>query len=465
MFISDTLHPCARLEKKLRSLYSLKRDRTVDLSFRPVFLDLVKAMVKLERLPPVIHVAGTNGKGSIIATLRSALESAGYKVHAYTSPHLCAFNERIYLAGKYISDEELEILIDKALSLNNGQDATFFEITTAIAFAAFENTPADILLLETGMGGRLDCTNIIEQPLVTIISAIGYDHVEHLGDTLRKIAYEKAGIMKQGVPCIISAQSEEARREGVMEVFETVGREKKSALFRAGAEWFSDIETGHLHFVFRSPDKNVDTILPAPALKGFHQAANCGAALGALEVIADKFPVSEKALREGLQSIQWPARLQDVTRFFDDIIPPGWEIWLDGGHNESAAAVLSTQVKQWEKEDGKNLHLVLGMMDHKDPDSFLYPLRPLISSLTCVDIAGEPKSFSAASMAQQITPGKWPVFQNADIAQAIKDITARKTPEGGRILIAGSLYLAGHVLKTYGQKPDNGSLEARSHAA
>jgi len=209
MYQSDVQHPSEQLAQKLFKLYTLNRDKKIDLSFRPPYLDLLEKFGNPHlELPPVIHVTGTNGKGSIIAVMRSILETAGYNVHTYTSPHLIRFNERIVLSGKPIEDEPLEALIDEALELNGDGDLTFFEITTAIAFAAFARNPADICLLEVGMGGRLDCTNVIKAPLATIISPIGIDHAEHLGDTIEKIAAEKAGIMKTGAPCVIAPQHE-----------------------------------------------------------------------------------------------------------------------------------------------------------------------------------------------------------------------------------------------------------------
>ena len=435
MFVSDLIHRNARLEAKLRQLYALNAAKKIDLSFRAQYLDLLKAFGDPhKKLPPTIHVAGTNGKGSIIATLRSILEAQGYKVHAYTSPHLCAFNERIYLAGKHIDDAALENLIDRALDLNKGKDCTFFEITTAIAFEAFSSTPADILLLETGLGGRLDCTNVIEAPIATIISAIGHDHMEFLGDNLRIIAGEKAGIMKRGVPCVISAQSEQAIGEGVMNVFKTKARETHSTLYRAGSEWVSEAESDRLHFVGKFVEWSVDKMLPLPNLLGEHQIENCGAALEALEVIASRLPVSNAAIEQGLQSIDWPARLQNITQNFRSILPPDWKLWLDGGHNESAGIVLSRHVDQWSRHDGKNTHLIVGMMNHKDPAAFIAALKPMVKSIRFTDIPGEPNALK--------NPQNFPDFKSA-----INDILT-KEPGPARILIAGSLYLAGHVLKS-----------------
>ncbi len=455
MFASDLKHGNPSLQQKLHHLYSLNTGRKIELSFRAPFLELLQAFGNPhKKLPPVIHIAGTNGKGSIVATLRSILEVQGYKVHAYTSPHLCSFNERIYLAGHYISDELLESLIDEAIILNEGKDLTFFEITTSLAFAAFARTPADILLLETGLGGRLDCTNIVEHPIATIISAIGMDHMEFLGDTIDKIAAEKAGIFKQGVPCIVSHQT----GHDVLPVLEQKASSLGAPMFRAGAEWVSDIKNGQMHFVFKPVAKTVERILPLPNLKGGHQIANAGAALAALEVIAARFPVSDEARLRGLQSIQWPGRLQDISGKFLG----NWEIWLDGGHNENAAAVLSAQAKSWQAQDGKDMHLIVGMMAHKDPPTFIAPLHPWLSSLSFVNVADEPKSLKAADLKEACNIRDIPVQAFDDFTNAVQSITHNNKP--GRILIAGSLYLAGHVLKTIGLPPHNDAQDKLTHA-
>ncbi|MCC7305342.1 MAG: bifunctional folylpolyglutamate synthase/dihydrofolate synthase [Alphaproteobacteria bacterium] len=451
MYTSDVKHPDASLEEKLQRLFSLNRGRTIDLSFRRPYLELLRKFGDPHKnLPPVIHVAGTNGKGSIVATLRSILEAAGYKVHAYISPHLCAFNERIYLAGRDIENSALEDLIDEALDLNDGEEITFFEITTAMAFAAFARMPADILLLEVGMGGRLDCTNVIENPLVTIISSIGLDHVEYLGDSFAKIAAEKAGIMKKHVPCIIGAQSPEALRGGVMEVFVNHANVTGAELFTHGAEWSSETGKGRMHFVFKPVHQKVEKLLPPPNLLGLHQAANSGAALAALQIIASKFPVSDAFLEKGLQNIDWPARLQNLTERF--LVPRGWEIWLDGGHNEDAAQALAAQALLWKNQDGKKLHLVMGMLDSRDPRRFIEPLLPYLGSITAVSIPGETKAFLPADLAKAIKITKPRAAD--DYKDALEQIM-HSAEAPGRILVAGSLYLAGHVLKTCGNRAHN----------
>ena len=454
MYQADLHHPDQALEKKLQHLYGLHRTRAIDPGFRPPFLKLLEQLGNPHRaLPPVIHVAGTNGKGSIIAILRAILEKAGYKVHAYTSPHLCAFNERIVLAGQPITNETLSSLIDEAVRLNDAAEITFFEITTAMAFAAFARTPADIVLLETGMGGRLDCTNIIEKPLVTIINAIGYDHMEHLGNTLWTIAGEKAGIMKQGVPCVIGAQSALAQKEGVMKLFREHAQSLKVPLVRAGAEWVTIPSKTQLRFVFKFEDRIVDRQLPLPALQGLHQVDNAGAALAALEVITAQIPTTEAARAEGLLAATWPGRLQNITALLGHLsprVPSGWEVWIDGAHNTDGARVLSTQLDTWQQTDPKPAHIVAGMMAHKDPVPFLQIVSSRGASLSFMDIPHEPKSHSAADLKkladkEGIGPSKTGTRTYPDYESAIKSIT--RTAQSGRIIFTGSLYLIGHILK------------------
>lgn len=454
MFVSDLKHPSLTLEEKLHTLYTLNRDKTIDLSFRPPFLNLLSAFGNPHlNLPPVIHVAGTNGKGSTIAILRSILEAAGYRVHTYTSPHLMKFNERICLAGQNIDDQMLEALIDEAIALNDGAAVTFFEITTAMAFAAFSRTPADICLLETGLGGRLDCTNIIESARATIITTIGRDHSEYLGETIREIAAEKAGIIKDHVPCIIGAQQDNGINSHSVNVFESKALDKNAALFRYGADWLiepfeaAQTQAQHMRFIYRGEDM----ILPRPTLRGAHQIQNAGAALAALKLIEQDFPCSNEAYIEGLSAVRWPARLQKLeSGKLHDMLPCGWSLYLDGGHNESAGQALAQRAADWQNKSAKKLHLVLGMMQHKEPGRFIKPLMPYLKSLSLIDIAGEPASMSAADLKAELKN----VTSDLDIAvqtyaspEAAIGAILDDNRDAGRILITGSLYLAGHILK------------------
>lgn len=436
MHASDAKHPSKSLGEKLAHIYTLGK-KVISRDFRPEYLDLLAAFGNPhKKLPPVIHVAGTNGKGSIIATLRAILEEQGYKVHAYTSPHLIEFNERIVLAGKQIGNDFLESLINEAVKLNGENDITFFELTTALAFAAFARTPADILLLEVGLGGRMDCTNIVEKPLVSVISAIGMDHMEFLGGTIEQIAAEKGGIIKPGVPCVTSMQTSNTAKE----TLEAIAQQKGSPLSCHGAEWFTTDHGETFSFVYNS----VETFLPRPNLCGVHQIRNAGAALAALTVIQDQFPVSSAAIKNGLQKIKWPARLQNLTGEFP--LPQGWELWLDGGHNENAAQALETQAALWASKDTKPLYLVLGMLNRKDPVAFVRILQNHLAGVTCVGIPGEPQSGNPDETAK-ILNANFPnlsIHPAPDFRSALETLTKQ---EGGRILIAGSLYLAGHVLQ------------------
>jgi len=422
MYQSDLKHPDATLEGQLHKLYNLSRDKKIDLSFRPPYLELLEKLGQpQEHLPPVIHVAGTNGKGSTIAILRAVLEAAGYKVHAYTSPHLMRFNERIILGGREIDDAALKGLIDEILILNNDNDTTFFEITTAIAFAAFARTPADICLLEVGLGGRLDCTNIITDPLITIITSIGMDHSEQLGDTLDKIATEKAGIMKKGVPCIIGQQSPKAIEAGVIKIFENT----------AGAL------NAPLHIINSHEGSEYKTL----ALKGSHQRANMAAALKAIECISEDFSLTPEHIQTGLMNVHWPARLQRLdNQHFN--LPPGWELYLDGGHNEDAGRAIANHAQQWNIENPKPLHIILAMLEGKDALAYSAPLSPYTETLSLVGIPGEPRAQTPSDLHKSLPKGH--IFNTYQ--EALSHITQySNTP--GRILIAGSLYLAGHVLK------------------
>jgi dihydrofolate synthase/folylpolyglutamate synthase len=444
MYASDIKHSSDSLHRKLHMLYTLNRNKTIDLSFRPPFLDLLKALGNPHlSLPPVIHVAGTNGKGSTIALLRAVLEAHNYTVHSYTSPHLVHFNERINLAGQDIDDVWLEQLIDEVIFHNTGRDVTFFEITTALAFYAFSRKPADFLLLEVGMGGRLDCTNIIKQSLVSIINTISLDHTEYLGETLPQIAAEKAGIIKPGAPCVIGPQS-----TGITETLTQIAKSIKAPASRYGSEWFIEPYQNQMRFKF----ENETHILPTPSLVGPHQLSNAGVALAAIHTIQKlgHLSINPEHIAKGLQNAHWPARLQKLP-----LTPaPDWEIWLDGGHNEDAARILAAQMAHWAKTDGKPLHLALGMMRHKEPRAFLQPLVPYISSLHILPIPGEPASLTPTEIKSLLGDLNIPIGYAQGLDGLCTDLP-REFPESGRILIAGSLYLAGHILQELANTPHN----------
>ncbi len=395
---------------------------------------LLNALDNPERkLPPVVHLAGTNGKGSTLAFLRAIYEAAGYRVHAYTSPHLVSFNERIMLSGSPIGDEALLMLLERVAKAAEKIPVTFFEATTALAFMAFAQTVADVVLLETGLGGRLDATNVVRQPLATVITPIDYDHMEFLGDTLAKIAGEKAGIMKHGVPCIIGAQYPQAHA-----VFEEVARRLNAPLTLHGRDWNYSADGEHLAVSHTGHKWH----LPPPALLGAHQYHNAALASVVVKSIA-ALPVTDEAISHGIANARWPARLQRLTS------GPLVEAWgmrgavvLDGGHNPSAAHALAA----WLSKNPIPTTLLCGMMKRKDARGFLLPLAPHITRMIALPIA-ENDSYQAEEL--------------AEIARAcgITQVHACLKPEeavkhwddaNGRLLIAGSLFLAGQVLKNHG---------------
>ena len=390
------------------------------------------------RLPPVVHVAGTNGKGSVLAYLRAMFEAAGRRVHVYTSPHLVRFNERIRLAGRLIEEEALTGLLEECETANGGDPITFFEITTAAAFLAFARDPADILLLETGLGGRLDATNVIDRPFATAITPVSYDHMQFLGDTLAAIAGEKAGILKAGVPAAIGPQTQEA-----LAVIEARAASIGAPLHRYGAEWSVEPEGDGLTYRGRAQERR----LPAPALPGRHQIDNAGVALACLEVMGPFYALTGAQVAAGLRNADWPARLQHMTRGpLAAMLPPGSELWLDGGHNQAAGEALAEMAKGWQD---RPLHLVFGMLDTKEPRAFLRPLAPLVRSLIAVPIPGEHASLTTAQAAEHARAVGIPAEEAPGVDAAVAAI-ARGEKGPCRVLICGSLYLAGSVLAENG---------------
>ena len=383
-----------------------------------------------KRLAPVVHVSGTNGKGSTIAFLRSMLEAAGLGVHVHTSPHLVQFNERIRLGGKVITDAALAALLEECEDVNGGEAITFFEITTVAALLAFARHPADIVLLETGLGGRLDATNVIERPLLTVISPVSMDHQQFLGDTIEQIAGEKAGILKPGVGCVTSSQEPAVNR-----VIEARARALGSAIFREGRDW--SIQGQGSGVIFRGGD--ADRRLPRPGLAGAHQVRNAGLAVAAAERLAG-FSIPTTAMAEGLRAVHWPGRLQRLEEGpLAGGAPPGWEVWVDGGHNPAAAGILADQARHW-----RGMHLILGMLNSKDPAAFLEPLAAVTGRLRCVDIPGEQNCIPAGELARIGRSLGLDAKESQGVDAAVADITAGGGPK--RVLIAGSLYLAGAVL-------------------
>ncbi len=385
------------------------------------------------KMPPVVHVSGTNGKGSVIALLRGALEAAGYKVHVYTSPHLVRFNERIRLAGEIIDDERLSEILEVCEDANKGRPITFFEITTVAAFVAFARTPADIVLLETGLGGRFDATNTIRDAALTIIMPVSLDHQQYLGDTLAEIAAEKAGILKPGVTCVVAEQPPEAEQaiaEKAAEVDAPLVIENLDWTLRYGLETIVINSAGVIRELSRS------------GLEGPHQAKNAGVAVAALERLQG-FTLTDQAISEGFQKAEWPARLQRLrSGRLRALLGQEFALWLDGGHNQGAAEALASWLSE---RDSMPLHLVLGMLDTKDPAAFLEPLRPYLYSLQTVDIPGTEAAFGAQELADIAKNSGFEATPSESLEDALREI-AKIEPGPARVLIAGSLYLAGLVL-------------------
>jgi len=385
-------------------------------------------------LPPVIHVAGTNGKGSTVATLRACLEAAGRRVHVYTSPHLVRFHERIRLAGELIDEDALLDVLEECERANGGAPITFFEITTAAAFLAFSRTQADIVLLETGLGGRLDATNVICRPAVTAITPISLDHQSFLGDTVPAIAGEKAGILKPGVPAVIGPQPEDAAA-----VIEARAAAIGASLYRWNREW--TCEPKDVGMRYEGARSGLD--LPLPSLAGMHQIANSGIALACLEQLSG-FDPPLQAFAAGLRHIEWPARMQRLIQGpLPAMLPPHWELWLDGGHNPGAGAVLGATAEHWRD---RPLYLIVGMLNTKDAGGFLAPLASRAHGLHAVTIPGEENPHPAAQIVAAARGLGIPAQESVSVEAALRAIIAGQAGGAARVLICGSLHFAGVVL-------------------
>ncbi|MFP4326778.1 MAG: bifunctional folylpolyglutamate synthase/dihydrofolate synthase [Paracoccaceae bacterium] len=413
---------------RMMALHPKIIDLTLDRVWR-----LLAALDHPERdLPPVIHAAGTNGKGSTLAFLRAGIEGAGQSAHAYTSPHLARFHERIRLAGTLISEDALTALLDECYAANGGETITYFEITTCAALLAFARIPADWTLLETGLGGRLDATNVVERPALTIITPVSRDHEQYLGDTLGKIAGEKAGILKRGVPCIVGPQPEEA-----MEVIEAAAARLGAPLLAHGQHWHAWEERGRL--IYQDERGLLD--LPLPCLPGAHQIENAGAALAALRHMG----FGEDAFEAAMTRAEWPARMQRLRRGPLAEAAPGVELWLDGGHNASAGQALARHIASL---PARPTHLICGMLNTKDIAVYLGPLARVADSLTAVSIPGEAATLPAETTARAARDAGLPATTAESVGAALEGI-ARVAP-AARVLICGSLYLAGSVLRENG---------------
>lgn len=398
--------------------------RLIDLSLGRLQILLGKLGNPERKLPPVIHVAGTNGKGSTCAFIRALAEAQGQKVHVYTSPHLIRFNERIRVAGEIVSDDILAAALEEIESVNAGDPITVFEITTAAALLIFARVPADLCVLEVGLGGRFDATNVIENPAACVVASLSLDHADFLGDTLAKIAFEKIGIAKPGRPVVTGYHPVEA-----LDVLHAQCASAGAPLLRRGQDW--QIETAHRGLIYRDGQGSIE--LPRPSLPGSFQTENAGLAVAALRAAGHAFAPA------GLAQAEWPARLQKLTGRLLSLLPAGCELWLDGAHNPGGGKALAQQAAAWR---GKPLDLVIGMKTSKDAAGFLEPLKPLARRIYAV---AEPEQHMARPVEDIIAASGGIALPGPTVEAALRQIEAP-----ARVLICGSLYLAGEVLKLDG---------------
>jgi len=438
--MSALVSPIDSAIARLTTLHPKLIDLTLDRMWR-----ILAALGHPERkLPPVIHVAGTNGKGSLIAFVRAIAEALGKRVHVYTSPHLVNFHERILLAGPDggapITEDRLVDCLARAEAANSGELITLFEITTAAAFLAFAESQADLLLLETGLGGRLDATNVVEKPLATSITPISIDHVSFLGNTLAAIAAEKAGILKPGVPCIVGRQEAEALR-----VIEARAEEIGAPLHVFGRDF--DVFEQHRRLIFQTASRLID--LPLPRLNGRHQIDNAGAAIATASVaFGDALTID--SLERGLTHAEWPARLERLGEgALHQYVGEGTEIWLDGGHNAAGGQAIAHALAEFDERVPRAVHLIWGMMETKDAHAFIAPFKGLVERVYTVPIPEEANAFSAEALAEIAASEGFDVTPASGVAHALMQSRAA-LGRPGRVLICGSLYLAGHVLKLHG---------------
>jgi len=418
--------------------------KIIDLTLERLWRLLERLDHPERKLPPVIHVAGTNGKGSTIAFMRAFMEAAGLGVHVYSSPHLVHFNERIYLAGSglpgsgLINNDDLSALLEECEKANGDDAITFFEITTAAALLAFSRSPADYVLLETGLGGRLDATNVIDKPVACVITPVDLDHQQYLGETLEEIAFEKAGILKKDVPAIIGPQHDQVR-----EVIEGVGTTLGCDLSFANQDWQSFEQHGRL--VFQNDHELLD--LPLPRLIGQHQIVNAGTAIATIRQLDDK-RITTKHIETGLRTTDWPARLQKLEPgFWHEWAPSGSEIWLDGGHNPAAGQALAITLAGLNDQAPRPLVLIIGMLNTKDPIGYFEAFEDMAHVVFTIAIPGEENALSGEVLANIALQANLDAYPQKSLKEALN--TAAEFSNAPRILIGGSLYLAGHVLARY----------------
>jgi dihydrofolate synthase/folylpolyglutamate synthase len=427
---------------RLLALHPKRIDLSLDRMWR-----ILDALGHPERkLPPVIHVAGTNGKGSTVAFMRAMLEAAGRSAHVYTSPNLVRLNERFRLGrsggGVLVGDDELAATLAECERANGDQPITVFEIETAAGLLLFSRHPADVLLLEVGLGGRLDATNVVERPLASVITPVSIDHVDFLGDTLEKIATEKAAILRRGVPAVISRQT-----EGPLSVIMARGEEVGAPLHVAGQDWVAGEERGRL--VYQDTDGLLD--LPPPRLFGRHQFDNAGTAIAALRAARLKLPAA--AFEQGVVAADWPARMQRLaTGTLPPRAPAGSELWLDGGHNADGGRTIAGALADLEERVSRPLVLIVGMLSTKDAEGFLRNFAGLARALIAVPI-GQEKGISPEALAATARRVGLTAQSAPSVEEALEMVCALELAPPPRLLITGSLYLAGAVLAENGTLP------------
>ncbi len=436
--------PVDSIVARLTALHPKRIDLSLDRMQR-----LLAALGNPERkLPPVIHVAGTNGKGSTVAFLRAILEAGGLRVHTYTSPHLVRFNERFRLGardeGGFVSNEELSATLEECERINAGAPITVFEITTAVGMVLFARHPADVMVMEVGLGGRLDATNVVDAPLASVITPIAIDHTDFLGDTLEKIAFEKAGIIKPGVPVIVAAQPRDA-----LAVIERQAVRWRAPLKIAGEDWTATEERGRL--VYQDDAGLLD--LPAPKLYGRHQFENAGVAIATLRALKP-LKIPPAAYEAGMVKAEWPARMQRLAQGrLVDLAPTGSELWLDGGHNPDGGRATAAALADLEERVSRPLVIIVGMLSTKDCAGFLRNFAGLARRVVAVPVPNAERGLPADSIADAARRIGLAATSRDDLDSALDAVRKLDLDPPPRILITGSLYLAGEVLRENGTLP------------
>ena len=419
--------------------------KRIDLSLGRIERLLAALDYPERKLPPVIHVAGTNGKGSTVAFLRAILEAAGLRAHVYTSPHLVRFNERFRLGGiGLVSDDELAAVMEECERANAGAPITVFEITTAAGMLLFSRHPADVLVMEVGLGGRLDATNVIPEALATVITRVSIDHTDFLGDTLDKIAAEKAGVLKRNTSGIVAAQHRDA-----LSVIERQAARLNAPLRIAGEDFTATEERGRL--VYQDEAGLLD--LPAPRLYGRHQYENAGLAIAALRA-TNRFRIPPAAFEAGMTKAEWPARMNRLSHGrLVELAPEGSEVWLDGGHNPDGGRAIAAALADLEERVPRPVVMIAGMLASKDCDGFLRNFTGLARRLIAVPVPASEKGVPAEELAERARNIGLPATSRGTLDGAFEAVRKLDLDPPPRILITGSLYLAGDVLRENGTLP------------